>query len=88
MLLYREITEEEFIALPILDRVRVVKGRRVVADPQATADAALGFLARSGDWNAEAWRSAANRTAEMGLYGIADKCCDIAAEMERQEQQK
>ena len=58
----------------------------VMPDPEATRDAALGFVTRSGDWNAEAWESVAN---DPLLYahrpGLVIQAKAIAAEIRRQE---
>jgi len=55
-------------------------------DQGAADNAALGFVARSGDWGWETWGSAAVNAAAVGLAGLADKCTDIAAAIRRQKE--
>lgn len=86
-MLYRIVTDTEFVAMSLEDRAKRVYGMRVTPAPLATKDAELGFLARSGGWGAETWGSVAN---DPLLYahrpGLVEKAKEMANLMRKQEE--
>lgn len=54
---------------------------------QVMEDSELGFIVRSGDWNAESWLAAAEKCSGRGLLGLADMCRAIGLELGREEGQ-
>ena len=89
-MLYRLLTVDQAAALPRAEYERLVFPNDACLLPaiDEERDAALGFVTRSGDWNAETWESAANHAEQAGfLPGMVEHFRDIAAEMRRQEEE-
>ena len=87
-MLYRLLTVDQAAALPRAEYERLVFPNDACLLPaiDEERDAALGFVTRSGGWNAASWESVAN---DPLLYahrpGLVIHARDIAAEMRRQE---
>ncbi len=86
---FTELVQIAGICLNWMGQLREITNAEHRAMTADQKDAALGFITRQDDWNAESWK-AASLSPEMNFLmpGLVDKCRDIAAEMERQEQQK
>ena len=89
-MLYRLLAVDQAAALPESEYERLVfpKDACLLPATDEERNAALGFITRSGDWNAESWQAAGVQSATHGLLGLSIKCRNIAAEIRRQEAEK